>query len=431
LDAQKTGQSSLTQQIRLLILSLNYAPEPTGFAPHATALAEHLAAVGHDIKVITDFPFAPRWKRWPEYRGSYMKRERINGVDVMRIAHYIPRRPGSALQRIVMEGTFACNALLAAIPVLLRSRRCDAVLYIGAQPAIAWLARLLAAVMRIPYIVKITDLAAMAASEVGIVKSNFLANVLNRFEFSAYHKATTVIVLCESFTQALISKGFRAESIHLIRDSVDLSLIKPGGDGASFRNLLCLKPTDFVILYSGSLGLKQGLFHVLQAAKLLAQTNPEIRWVLIGEGESRLALSQQIVFEKLDSIIQLLPLQPESDMIDVYASADVLLLSQLRSVKNTVIPSKLLTYMAAGKPVLAAVNRDSQAAAIVRESGGGVIVEPEDAQALANAVRMLRGSSSMPEMGQWNRAYAVRNLDRKTILEAQESVIKKAVLALC
>jgi colanic acid biosynthesis glycosyl transferase WcaI len=156
----------------ILILSLNYAPEPTGFAPHTSALAEHLASRGDTVTVITGFPFAPRWTRWPEYRRRFISRQSINQVRVVRVSHFIPRRPGSALQRILMEGSFAATAMLAVLLRSLTAPPVDAVIYVGAQPAIAWLARVLAALHRAPYVVKITDLAAQAAVDVGIARSS-------------------------------------------------------------------------------------------------------------------------------------------------------------------------------------------------------------------------------------------------------------------
>src|SRR5262249_3767778 len=152
--------------VRILVLSLNYTPEPTGFAPHTTALAEHLAGAGHAVTVVTGFPFAPRWERYAEYRGRFTRHEIKADVRVVRITHYIPRSPGRAIERLLMEGTFAAAGLLAIVPMLLRESAFDTVIYVGAQPAIAWLGRLVAAMCGAVFVVKITDLAAQAAVDV-------------------------------------------------------------------------------------------------------------------------------------------------------------------------------------------------------------------------------------------------------------------------
>ena len=399
---------------RLLIFSLNYAPEPTGFAPHTTALAEHLVNAGHEVSVVTGFPFAPQWARWPAYRGKLVRQETTNSVRVVRITHFIPRKPGRALQRMLMEGSFAAAAGLWVLFTAIRGGRpYELVIYVGAQPAIAWLARIVASAWRVPYVVKITDLAAQAAVDVGIVGHGVPAAALKRFEFSAYRRASAAIVLCDAFKKALVADGFPADAIHIIRDSVNLKTVRGTEDGSAFRERHQIGREEFVVLYSGSLGLKQGLFDIVDAAKLLAAKSPEVRWVLVGEGETRDALAARIESAAMGARVILLPLQPEAWLGEMFAAADLLLLSQLKSVKDTVIPSKLMMYMAASRPVLAAVNASSQAAIIVRDSGGGVIVAAENARALADTVLDVQSRpSDRAVMARRGRAYAEKYFDR-------------------
>ena len=108
---------------RFLILSINYSPEATGFAPHTTALAEFLVRTGHQVNVVTGFPFAPKWRRWPEYRAGFTQRESMNGVVVTRITHFIPRHPRRIAGRLLMEGSFA---LVAGVIAGIRSQSIDA-----------------------------------------------------------------------------------------------------------------------------------------------------------------------------------------------------------------------------------------------------------------------------------------------------------------
>jgi len=410
---------------RLLVLSLNYSPEPTGFAPHTTALAEHLVVEGHVVTVVTGFPFAPRWARWSSYRGEILRRETVNGVPLVRVSHFIPRRPGSAMQRILLEGSFAVTGLLALTPSLVGGRRFDLVLYVGAQPAIAWLARIIAAVQRVPYVVKITDLAAQAANDVGITRPGRLSRALEHIEYGAYRRARAAIVLCDAFRTALVANGFPAGAVHLIRDSVDLNMIRPGADGSVFRRRHGMGDREFIVLYSGSLGLKQGLFDVVRAAQLTAADGQAVRWVLVGEGETRLELARRVQSAGVDDRVLMLPLQPEDELAGMFAAADLLL---LRSVKDTVVPSKLLMYMAAGRAILAAVNPESQAAAIVRDAQGGIIVPAEDPQSMAEAVRAAQADRSVLEaMARRNRVYAEEHFDRAAILTAQQRVIEQIV----
>jgi colanic acid biosynthesis glycosyl transferase WcaI len=412
--------------MRILVLSINYAPEPTGFAPHVTALCEHLAENNHAVSVLTGFPFAPYWRRWPEYGRGFITRTRIRGVDVSRVAHFIPRHPGRALQRVLMEATFCGMAALALFPWI--GSRWDIILYVGAQPSLAMLARGLSALWRIPYALAINDLAAQAAIDVGIVRASWILRVLASFEYAAYRKADGAIVLCDAFRKALVERGFPADRIRLIRSPVNIEKIKPSSEGLRFRAEHGLSAGEFVVLYAGSMGIKQGLLHIVEAARLLREKAPRLRWVLVGDGELRQAVAQRIREYHVEEEVRMLPLQAEEEMAPMFAAADVLLLNQLASVKDTVIPSKLLTYMAAGRAVVAAVNAESQGAAMLRESGGGVVVAPEDASVLADAIqRWMADPSSLAPMGRNNRSFAEQHFDQRKIVSAQEAFLMDIV----
>lgn len=193
---------------RLFIVSINYAPEPSGFAPHATHIAEYLARQGHDVSVFTGFPFAPWWRRRPEDRGRLFSTERDGNVTIHRVTHYIPRRPSSVIQRVAMEGSFSVAGFVAMVAAMLGKGRPDAVLYTGAQPAAAMLARILASLARCPYVVRITDLAAHAALDTGMAGRR-LSRALEAFEFAAYRTAAGAIVLCDSFGAPWLNTAIR------------------------------------------------------------------------------------------------------------------------------------------------------------------------------------------------------------------------------
>lgn len=406
---------------RFFIVSLNYAPEPAGFAPKATAYAEHLARRGHDVHVFTGFPFTPDWKRRDADRGRWTRRERAGGVTLHRLTHFIPRRPSSALQRVLMEGSLAVAALVAIVLAMVRRQgRPDAVMYIGAQPALAMCARVAAALAGCPYFVNITDLAAQAALDVGIAGPRLHA-LLERVEFAAYRGASTAFVLTPSFERALVERGFPARRILLLRDPTDLELIRPVTRDGTFRARYDIPDTAFVVMHAGSMGLKQGLLNVVSAAALTRDTN--ICWVLVGSGEALPHLVEAVRREQIDATVRFVPFQPDAELSGMFASADVLLLNQVRAMKDTVIPSKLLTYMAAGRPVLAAVNQNSQAAEILRDASGGILVAPDDPGALARGAQECRAAdrSTLAAFGARNRAYAEAHFDQRKIVAAHEA----------
>jgi putative colanic acid biosynthesis glycosyltransferase WcaI len=415
--------------VRLWIVSLNYAPEPTGFAPHAAALAAHMARRGHAVSVVTGFPFAPHWKRWPDYRGVFTSEEVRENVTVRRVSHFVPRRPSSVLQRCAMEMSFCAAAAAVLWPELVRARaRPDVVLYVGAQPGLALLTRATAALAGAPYVVNVNDLAAEAATNVGIVKTRAVARLLESIEFAGYAGARGASVLCDGFADALAAHGYPYDRIRVIRSPVDLEAVRPQPREPAFRERLAIPPDAFVVLFAGSMGLKQGLSNVVEAARrqrARGDRQPTIVWLLVGDGETRASLEASAKRLGLDEGVRFAPFQPEDQMARLFAAADVLLLNQVSAVKHSVVPSKLLTYLAAGRPVLAAVNPSSQAAGILREAGGGVLVEPEHAAALLDGVEQMArlGEPARAAMGARNRTYAEQHFDQRKILAQHESLI--------
>jgi colanic acid biosynthesis glycosyl transferase WcaI len=374
---------------------------------------------------MTGFPFAPYWKRWPDYRGKFIARGTIDGVKVIRLTHFIPRHAGQMIQRLFMEGSFC---LLAGLVGVLYLYSCNVIVYVGAQPSIAMLAKVMGWLRRVPYVVNINDLAAQAAADVEMVKFPWLQKILDRFEFSAYRGAGGAMVLCESFQEALIAHDYPPNRIRVIRSPVDLDLIRPLPAEGCFRREHNLSPDDFVVLFSGSMGLKQGLTNVVEAAQLLKDECPLVKWILVGDGELMPTPRTLIAKHDLAEQVSILPLQPKAEMSAMFSSADVLLLNQLSNMKDTVIPSKLLTYMAAGRTVLAAVNESSQAATLLRESQGGIIVVPESPTALATAVNQLQADrTGLAEMGRRNRQYAEKHFDQREIVAAQEKFLLEVV----
>ena len=404
---------------RLFLLTINYAPEPSGFAPHATALAEHLAQNGHEVNVFTGFPFAPQWRRRPEDQGRLFARERSDRLTVHRLTHFIPRRPSSALQRILMEGSFSAAACLEMAAAIVSFGRPDVVVYIGAQPALAMLARMAAALAGRPYVVRITDLAARAALDVQIVGTR-LSKLLDRFEFAAYRKAAGAMVLCHSFEHELVKAGFPHDRISVIANPIDVEQVRPVSHDGAFRERYSIPRDAFVVMHAGSMGLKQGLLTVIAAAAVTRDTR--VHWVFVGDGEVRNALVTAAQDNGVAERVHFVPFQPEERMSEMYAAADVLLVNQVRAVKDTLIPGKLLTYMAAGRPVLVAANPASQAARLLRDANGGLLIPPESGQALADAVCQLAAQDALAldAFGARNRKYAEAHFDQRKVLAEQE-----------
>jgi colanic acid biosynthesis glycosyl transferase WcaI len=397
--------------VRILVLGINYVPEKTSVAPFTTGLCEHLAALGHRVTVITAFPYYPEWRVWDGYRGELYRREWIRGVEVRRVRHFVPSRASRLLQRLAHDFSFTLTAFLAG----LFSGSCDMIYCSCPPPTVAFSAYLLSKIRGKPYVIKLTDLASEAALATGILENGLALRLARVIEDFVYRRASKVVCLCQGFIEKLASRGLSREKLQLIPDWADLNNVYPLAGAISFRNRNGIAKEDFLILHTGNMGKKQGLLNVVRAAEL-SQKEESVQWTLVGDGEERAALEQQI-HRCAARNIRMLPLQPAGALAEMYSTADLLLLNQKAAVQEAVIPSKLLTYMAAGRPILAAASEKSEAAKLIRRGECGLVVPPEKPEALVESALFLQRSPALRQrFGRNGRAFVAQNFTSQKVL---------------
>ena len=191
-----------------------------------------------------------------------------------------------------------------------------------------------------------------------------------------------MLVLTEGFAEELRRHGPHDLELHIVRDSEELSGLDPATECTEARRRHGLDPDQPLITHIGSIGRKQGLQVVVQAA---SQDQTGACWLLVGDGPERSAIARAAPAGRL----RFLPFLAKQQLADLLAASDLALLTQRRRVVESVIPSKLITYMAAGLPVIASVHADSEAARLIRRAECGLVVEPEAPAALRDAAAEL------------------------------------------
>jgi colanic acid biosynthesis glycosyl transferase WcaI len=397
--------------MRVLVLGTNYVPEKTAVAPFATGLCEHLVSQGHEVEIVTAFPYYPEWRIWDDYRGHLHLKERIRNVNLRRVWHYVPSQGSNLLQRLAHDLSFTLSAFLAG----LFAGRSDLICCVCPPPTLAFTAYLLAKLRRNPYVIVLTDLASDAAVATGIMKDGLFVRMARSLEGFVYRKSDRIVCICHGFVERLTARGVAPSKLCLIPLWGDTERIYPIAGATRFRVENQLQGEDFLVMHTGNMGKKQDLLNVVRAAEL-SQDVPNLTWLLVGGGEDRSALEEAITHSKLRNI-RLLPLQPAEGLAEMYSAADVLLLNQRAAIVDSVIPSKLLTYMAAGRPVLAAVNNKSETARYVERAECGLIVPPQDPKALVDAALSLRRNLALRERyGANGRAHAEQHFTREKVL---------------
>jgi glycosyltransferase involved in cell wall biosynthesis len=407
--------------VRVLIVGINYRPEVTGIGPYNTELAEHLATLGHRVTVLTAFPWYPHWKIDSAYRGRLPYRiEWINSVKVIRNPLLLPGARQTAFRRILFDSSFAASALLGSV----RVRRVDVMICVSPPLQLGLTAWLVASTRRARLIVHLQDIVPDAALSTGMMRTGRAVALSRRLERFVYRRADRITVISEGFRANLLAKRVPASKVVVLPNWIDAGRFDVQPD-SEVRGTLGAPDGETLVLHTGNMGAKQGLETVVDAAAQLADENIAI--TLIGDGQSRAALEAR-ASRVPGHRLRFLPLQ--DDLPATLAAANILVLSQRAQVTDSAAPSKLLSYMAAGKPVVATVNESSEAGHLIKQAGCGIVVPPERPDRLAEAIRELhRHPEKHAELGAAGRRHVAEHFDRATILGRWSDIVHGAAAA--
>ncbi|MBN3889566.1 MAG: glycosyltransferase family 4 protein [Nostoc sp. JL31] len=407
--------------MHILIYSYNYHPEPIGIAPLMTELAEGLAKRGHQVRVITGMPNYPQRQIYDGYRGKLYVTEQKNGVTIQRSYLRIKSKP-NLLDRLLLELSF----IFTSLPQALKGKRPDLILSTVPPLLVCLPATLIGWLYNCPVVLNVQDILPEAAVRVGLIKNKLMIFALEALEKFAYRTAHTISVIADGFVDNLINKDVPANKITCIPNWVNLNFIRPlAKENNSWRATHQLD-NKFVVLYSGNIALTQGLETVIEAAVRLRHLK-EIVFVIAGESQALERLQKHCLVSGADNVL-LLPLQPREELPQMLAAADVGLIVQKGNVISFNMPSKIPLLLASGRPIIGSVPAIGTAAKAIKESGGGIIVEPESADALASAILDLYNQPELAaKLGCEGRKFAVENYSFEQALDRYEELFTDVI----
>ncbi|WIY51564.1 WcaI family glycosyltransferase [Devosia sp. YIM 151766] len=333
--------------MKLLILGLNYAPEPIGIAVYTTGMAEALAGNGHEVQVVAACPYYPGWKIMAGHSAFTYARGSENGVDVTRVPHYIPAGPSGG-RRLLHHCSFGLAALF---PMLMRAWfwRPDVVMSVAPSLIAAPVARLAAGPCGAKSWLHIQDFETEAAFATGLLRDGGPGARLARFfERAVLNRFDIVSTISPFMGRRLAEKGVCADRIVEFRNWADLDAVQPGPDGSDYRAEWGIT-TPHVALYSGNIANKQGTEIIVEVARRLRERT-DLTFVVCGEGPNRANLEARAAGL---TNIQFRDLQPKERLGALLGLASIHLLPQIAGAADLMLPSKLANMLASGRPVIA------------------------------------------------------------------------------
>lgn len=405
--------------MKTLILT-NYFPPEIGAASHLFyELAETLVGLGDKVTVVTGFP-RYNVKELPEkYRGKLFFREQMNGIEVVRLL--IPSLPrGIPMVRGLEHLLVGLMLFLGGLVV----RRHHVTLVYSPPLTIGLSAWLLGTVKRTPFIFNVQDIFPQYAIDAGILKSRTLIRFFQRMEKFIYRKARYVTVHSDGNRQHLLAKGVPADKIVVVHNWVDTDFITPRDKHNSFHRENKLNG-KFIVSFAGTMGFVQDIDTIIEAAHIL-MPHQQILFLLVGDGVQREAMEKKARRLGLTNV-KFLPLQPRTEYPAVLNASDVGLVALIKEVSTPVVPSKLLSIMASGRPAVASLPLSGDAPKIVEAAECGYCVEPGNPQALAQAILDLYKNPALREqLGSNGRHYAEQNFSKQACARQYEALFQKA-----
>lgn len=382
--------------MRILLISQWFDPEP---AFKGLLFAKELQRLGHEVEVLTGFPNYPGGNVYPGYQIKPFQREVVDGIPVLRVALY-PSHDQSGLKRAANYLSFAATATLGGLFL----RRPD-VVYVYHPPATVSLpAMVLRALKGVPFVYDIQDLWPDTLAATGMMERSAVLKTVDSGMRQVYKRASRIAVLSNGFKKKLMERGVPERKIAVIPNWTDEAQIQLPEYSAGRAGELGFRG-KFNVVFAGTMGKAQALDTVLEAAAVLKEQAPTVRFVLIGGGIEVERLQRRAQELQLTNVA-FLPRRPPSEIGEILAMADALLVHLKDDPLFAItIPSKTQAYLMTGKPILMGVRGD--AATMVQEAEAGLAFEPENPQALADAVLDLMKCSAehRQAMGRSGQAY--------------------------
>lgn len=400
------------ESLHVLIVTQYFWPEDFRINDLALGLRDR----GHTVSILTGKPNYPAGEFFDGYGFLKKAKESYQGMEVRRVP-LITRGRGGGIRLAANYLSFAVFASALA-PLMCRGSYDVIIVFEPSPITVGFPARVLRAITRAPVLFWVQDLWPETVQAMGAIRSPAVLKCMQSLSRFVYRGCDRILVQSRAFMEPIRKLGIASERIRYFPNTAE-AVYEPVVLPANAAELALL-PEGFRVMFAGNIGAAQDFGTIIEAAERL-RARTDIHWVVLGGGRLETWVREQVRARGLTDTFHLLGRYPVARMPRFFAAADVLLVTLKREpVLALTIPSKLQSYLACGRPVVATL--EGEGARVVRESGAGIVVEPEDAQGLADAVLSL---ASMPEtereaLGAAGRRYFEKHFERERLLKQLE-----------
>ena len=386
---------------RVLLVTTNYWPEPTGIAVYTTDLAEALKTVNNQVTVLTSLPHYPWWKVPTEFVHLGEGVTSHKGIEVIRAKHLVPPKMNAVLR---MRFEFSLWWNLKRVSKRFKNNEFDVVIACMPTVAAGVIGNKIAKKLGVPFGLIVQDLSGAGAKQSGLRGGVLISKVAHLVEGSALHGADSLVVVSPAMRDVVTGLGVEPKKVSQILNYSARS-IDPV-DKAGARKKFGWVEGEFVVIHTGNMGAKQDLENVVKAAKALEHTSV-IKIYLVGHGNQENTLKQICADKKNISVMGAVP---DEDYSALLSAADLLLVNERSTQMEMSLPSKLTSYLYSERPVLAAVPRDGATWKFL--DGVAELVEAADPKALAKKIEELSHNQfRLEELATLGSEFAKKHLD--------------------
>lgn len=401
--------------MKILVSSMAFFPDHSGIPLYSSDFAFYAAENGHQVSVVTGFPFYPSWKKRKEDKGVLFRTDHHKNVKIYRGYIYVPAKP-TGVKRILQEISF----LFFSFINFFRAGKQDVVVLFITPVLLGVMGWFFKKVYGARLVINIQDFQVEAADSLGMLNKLPIVPLMHWFEKRSFKGADVVSSISDGMVNILKQKGVEDSKIYLWPNWIDVNEASALGNKGEFRKQFSIPDNKTIVAYAGNVGEKQGLSTLIDLA-IHFKDHEDLIFLIIGEGGDLMNLKAYHAEKKADNV-RFLPFLDPRGYKNFLADADVIFISQKKIPKDIYFPSKLLGLMAGKKLIFLAADEESELYKVLKKNDLALVGKIGNLAELKECMNhILQRSSDLNRLKE-NASVFVRQFDRKFVLE---NVLKK------